>query len=242
MTEAQHGALHPPGISPQAHSRYSWPAKLSWCLTRRAFHHFYHEFAWTYDTVAWLVSAGRWIEWGRAALPRLHGRILELGCGPGHLQLALAAQPGVVGLDASPQMGRLAARRLRRAGYQPRLTRALAQKLPFADAAFDTVVATFPSEYILDPHTQAEIRRVLASGGRLVLIPLARLNPGPLAQLVALAYRLVGLRLSAQAEPTAMPELASLRRSGLPMQPTWLTIGASQVLLLETEPHDASHP
>ena len=37
-------------------------------LLRFFFHHFYHNFAWTYDFVAALVSVGRWNEWVFAAL------------------------------------------------------------------------------------------------------------------------------------------------------------------------------
>ena len=33
----------------------------------------YHELAWSYDLVAWLVSCGQWQNWGRAALPYLVG-------------------------------------------------------------------------------------------------------------------------------------------------------------------------
>src|SRR5581483_7415360 len=75
---------------------------IRWCFAR-----FYREFAWTYDAVAAAVSGGRWPDWGRAALPYLRGRVLELGCGTGNLQRALAQYPGVgwpIGLDASPQM------------------------------------------------------------------------------------------------------------------------------------------
>jgi ubiquinone/menaquinone biosynthesis C-methylase UbiE len=203
-------------------------------LIRRAFYHFYREFAWTYDTVAWLVSAGLWNHWARTVLPHLHGRTLELGFGPGHLQLALATRPAVTGLDASPQMNALAARRMRRAGYQPRLTCGYAQDLPFPNAAFDTVVATFPADYILDPRTHAEVRRVLAPGGRLVVVPFARLAPGLYARLVDLAYMLT-LQPSARHDTPAEPELAHLRLGDLALTPRWISIGPSRVMLLEGE-------
>ncbi len=41
--------------------------------------------------------------------------------------------------------------------------------MPFAAECFDTVAATFPAPYILDPHTLAECARVLDTGGRLVV-------------------------------------------------------------------------
>lgn len=134
------------------------------------FYLLYHPFAFTYDVVAWVVSFGRWQDWVRSIAPLLEGtRILELGHGPGHLQRFLLERGlAAVALDESVQMGRIARRRL---GGKHKLTRGLAQNLPFAPACFDTVVATFPSEYIFDPRTLAEIQRVLAPRGRLIVLP-----------------------------------------------------------------------
>ena len=132
----------------------------------------YHSFAWSYDLVASPVSMGRWNQWVLATADLLGGRrVLELGFGPGHLQKHLHAT-GIftVGLDASFQMARQARRRLAQSGFPPRLARGLAQHLPYPSGAFDTVVATFPTPYIVDPSTLAEIRRVLAPGGRLVVL------------------------------------------------------------------------
>lgn len=199
-------------------------------LVRRAFHHFYRELAWTYDAVAWLVSAGLWRRWALAPLPLLRGRTLELGFGPGYLQLALAGRPAA-GLDASPQMARMAARRLRRAGQAPRLARGLAQQLPFAAGAFDTVVATFPAEYILDPRTHAEVRRVLAPGGRLVVVPFAQLDPGLYTRLVDLAYALT-LQAPVSREASPEPELRRLSLAGLALEPRWIPVGPSRVMAL----------
>jgi ubiquinone/menaquinone biosynthesis C-methylase UbiE len=135
----------------------------------------YGPFSWTYDLVAASVSVGMWRGWVMAVLPHLSGgRILELGHGPGHLQTALCqCGQATTGLDASQQMGHQACNRLRRAGYPVRLARGLAQQLPFAAGSFDQVVATFPTEYIVDPHTLAEIGRVLAPGGELLILPTA---------------------------------------------------------------------
>src|SRR6202011_2978379 len=44
-------------------------------------------------------------------------------------------------------------------------------------ASFDAVVSTFPSEYIYDPLTIAEVERVLRPGGRLVIVEGANLLP-----------------------------------------------------------------
>ena len=58
-----------------------------------------------------------------------------------------------------------------------RVCRARAQALPFPDSCFDSVVSTFPSEYIIEGRTLAEVRRVLRAGGRLVIVPAGWLNP-----------------------------------------------------------------
>jgi ubiquinone/menaquinone biosynthesis C-methylase UbiE len=132
----------------------------------------YHPFAFTYDLVAWVVSFGKWNDWVLSIFPHIEGtRLLELGHGPGHLQRFLMDRGlSPVALDESTQMGHIAKRRL---GTKHKLSRGLAQSLPFASASFDTVVSTFPSEYIFDPRTLTEIKRVLASDGRLIVLPAA---------------------------------------------------------------------
>ncbi len=172
-------------------------------LLRVYFDWLYHGLAFTYDLTAWTISFGQWSNWIKAVVPFIEGtRVLELGHGPGHLQRLLrdrattnfstrtATSPDVAqsretldseaqsffafGLDESPQMGRLARRRLLRAGHaQANLTRGLAQALPFPTEAFDTIVATFPAEYIFEAQTASEARRVLRNGGRLIVMPVA---------------------------------------------------------------------
>jgi ubiquinone/menaquinone biosynthesis C-methylase UbiE len=144
-------------------------------LLRFFFYHFYHALAWTYDIVSWVVSVGRWRDWLLTALPYIDGpRVLELGHGPGHLQVALR-QKGLVpfGLDESRQMGRLTFGRLTQIGLSVALARGHAQSLPFAVGRFDNVVATFPTNYIFEQRTLDEIFRVLRPGGRLVVVPMA---------------------------------------------------------------------
>jgi ubiquinone/menaquinone biosynthesis C-methylase UbiE len=135
----------------------------------------YGPFAWTYDLVAWMVSLGRWRTWIYSVLPELNGpRVLELGHGPGHLQVALGKK-GLqsIGIDLSPQMGRNAARRLRKQNSPPLLVQASGKNQPFKNNSFDQIVATFPTEYILHPQTLAEARRVLKATGKLVILPVA---------------------------------------------------------------------
>jgi len=136
------------------------------------FHLLYHPFAFTYDLVSTSVSFGRWKDWVYSVLPFINGtRILELGHGPGYLlRLLLERGMAPAAIDESPQMGRIARRRL---GSSQRLSRAMAQHLPFADKSFDTIISTFPTEYIFEQETLFEIKRCLSDGGRLVVLPVA---------------------------------------------------------------------
>lgn len=147
---------------------------IRWIL-RRGFRLLYNELAWTYDGVRWLVSWGEWRSWQRTVLPHLTGpRVLELGFGTGNLLCDLAeAHHQVWGLELSPYMVRIARRKLHRYGLSLPLVRGRGQALPFASGAFDTLVVTFPSPFILQPDTLEEVARVLRTGGQLVMVPLA---------------------------------------------------------------------
>jgi SAM-dependent methyltransferase len=125
--------------------------------------------------------AGQWRIWQRLVLPRLHGRdVLELGCGLGDL-LADMGEAGYdcLAVEHSPQMVDAARRTLQRRNLSKKVhvIQGSAQHLPFSNASFDTVVSTFPSEYIYDPDTIAEVERVLRPAGRLIVVEGANLLP-----------------------------------------------------------------
>lgn len=210
---------------------------VRWCFAR-----FYREFAWTYNVVAALVSRGYWPRWTLAALPFARGRLLELGCGTGNVQLELARRRWpALGLDASPQMLAITRRRLARAGLAAPLLRAEAQAIPLPAASCDTVLATFPTEYIFDPRTLAEVRRVLAPGGRLLIVDAASFTgDGLYERLVELAYRLTLQRPPrADAQPADV-RLPPLERAGFATRTHWQAVGASQVMVLEAWPAGAT--
>ncbi len=142
----------------------------------------YNELAWTYDAVSWLVSMGQWRQWQQAALPYLSGQaILELAHGPGHMLLELETNGyNAIGFDLSPFMTHIASRRLRQNDSAVAILRAQAQQLPFVNSSFDSVLSTFPTKFIADPATLVELYRVLRPGGRVVIVPQARLTGGGL--------------------------------------------------------------
>ena len=121
------------------------------------------------------------------------GRVLDIGTGTGRLLELLGHRASTAtGLDASRAM--LALARARLAGLAlPNCAVRLGDmyRLPFADAAFDLVVLQMVLHYAEDPAAVlAEAARVLAPGGRLVVIDLAAYGADPRAR--ALAHRWPG--------------------------------------------------
>ncbi len=163
-----------------------------WRFVDWGFTQLYTNFAWAYDAVAWSVSGGQWIAWGKTALAWVEGpRVLEIGCGPGHLLVALAQaghQPYAI--DQSPHMLHLARRNLCRHGRVARLVQGQAQHLPWPANYFDSVVTTFPAGFALQPMTYAEVHRVLRPTGRFIMVCGAQMRDGIYGRLVNLAFRL----------------------------------------------------
>src|SRR4030042_6298287 len=173
----------------------SFPKRLLDKLLRTFFSLLYHQLAWTYDWIASIVSLGAWQGWVQSVLPYLSGpKILELGFGPGHLQVTLYHKGiSVFGLDESSQMAKITYQRINERGMCPCLVRGKAQTLPFADECLQQVVMTFPSEFIFNSHTIYEIHRVLVKGGAAVILPFVWMTGRkPLERAVAWLYRITG--------------------------------------------------
>ncbi len=175
-------------------------SRLWWRLIRLGFHLLYNQLAFTYDIVSRVVSLGAWRCWGQTSLKHLNAEagatILELAHGTGNLQLDLnSAGFRVVGYDLSPAMGEIARKRLVRHGLPPRLTRGMAQSLPFASETFSAVVSTFPTEFIVAQETLYEVYRVLKPGGVFVIVPNAMLTGGSWSErAVERLYQITGQR------------------------------------------------
>jgi len=128
------------------------------------------------DELAWAVNVPEFL----ALLPPAGRRTLDLGCGEGRVGRLLAEHGHrVVGLDASPTLVELA----REAGGFEEVHVGDAASLPFADGAFDLVVA-FMTPQDLDDLEGAlgEAARVLVPGGALALATVHPLNSFRLAE------------------------------------------------------------
>lgn len=104
-------------------------------------------------------------------VPRAAGRVLEIGIGTGlnlpHYDRARVDE--IIGLDPGVALHRLARRRMLEAGLQVELVSLSAERIPFGDHEFDTVLVTFSLCTIPDPVAALrEMRRVLKPGGRLI--------------------------------------------------------------------------
>jgi ubiquinone/menaquinone biosynthesis C-methylase UbiE len=105
-------------------------------------------------------------------VPLASGRVLEVGIGSGlNLPFYRATVEALCGLDPSVDLWRLATARVARTPFDVEFVGASAERLPIADASFDTVVTTFTLCTIPDPPAAlAEIGRVLKPGGRLLFV------------------------------------------------------------------------
>lgn len=105
-------------------------------------------------------------------------RVLEVGCGPGHLSVRLAHQHGLdtTGLDLDPAMiGRARANADRAGegvgrlapGHLPSFLVGNVASMPFPDGTFDLVVSTMSMHHWADPAAGlAEMARVLRPGAK----------------------------------------------------------------------------
>lgn len=102
-------------------------------------------------------------------------RALDLGCGAGHVSFALVhgGASGVTAYDPSPEMLAVVEQAAAARGCQPMMDTRVgaAEVLPFAADTFDLVVTRYSAHHWESvPRALAECARVLAPGGRLVVI------------------------------------------------------------------------
>lgn len=107
----------------------------------------------------------------RKVVPRARGQVLEIGIGSG-LNLAcydVDRVDKVWGLDPSPELGRVAARRARATSLDVELLQLSSEEIPVDDRRFDTVLVTYTLCTIPDvSKALGEMHRVLKSDGELI--------------------------------------------------------------------------
>lgn len=125
-------------------------------------------------------------------------KVLEIGFGTGHSLTELASRVGssgrVCGVDISPRMRRVAARRIEEQGYASRVELKVGAipPIPYNDASFDAVsmsfvLELFPLEQI--PAVLAEIARVLRPRGRVSIVSMATARDGEHDSLLEHTYK-----------------------------------------------------
>jgi ubiquinone/menaquinone biosynthesis C-methylase UbiE len=144
-------------------------------------------------------------------------RVVDVGCGTGRLEQALAGRARVWGVDASPEM--LAVARTKGSGATFKEGRA--EALPFKDGWFERAVMWLAVHLVDRPRAFAELRRVLRRDGRAVVVTfepayfathwLNRLLPS--LEAIDRARFPTAADLEAELREAGFPELRLLRHS-----------------------------
>jgi len=126
---------------------------------------------WVYDLLSRSAEKGELGRRRHDLLSGLEGTVLEIGAGTGLNLPHYEQAEKVIAVEPDPSMARRLPGRIAEASVPVEVVAGSAEALPFPDGAFDTVVVTFVLCSVADPAAAlAEIRRVLAPDGRLVLL------------------------------------------------------------------------
>lgn len=140
-----------------------------------------------YDPFLWLGEIAGMRRRRRVLLSEVRGLVVEIGAGTG---LNVAHYPyddaieELVLTEPDPGMRAKLVRRLDRTNRRARVSDAPAERLPFADATVDTVVATLVLCTVQEPERALrEVARVLRANGQLLFIEHVRARSRLLAAL-----------------------------------------------------------
>ena len=124
------------------------------------------------------------VDWFSAVVPT-GGAVIDVGCGPGHHTIALAARGfEVTAVDFSPGMLARARAKAREQAVSISFRRAdLNEGLPFAPGTFDGALCVGVLQVIRNPAASLERIRDLLRPGGLALVEMSR--PGPFEPLAA---------------------------------------------------------
>jgi demethylmenaquinone methyltransferase/2-methoxy-6-polyprenyl-1,4-benzoquinol methylase len=133
-----------------------------------------------YDLINDIMSFGLHRRWKRetvalASEGRTVSRWLDLCCGTGDIcflaEAAASAGTRILGADFTLPMLAVARRRARADSRRSSFVQADALRLPFGDGTFDVITVGYGLRNLADPEAGvAEMRRVLAPGGRAVIL------------------------------------------------------------------------
>jgi ubiquinone/menaquinone biosynthesis C-methylase UbiE len=138
-----------------------------------------------YDLLVWLLTHGRDRLFRERLVDLAHlapgESVLDVGCGTGSLAMVAKHRVGasgkVFGIDASPAMIARARSKARKARIDVSFENAVAESLPFPDTQFDVVLSTLMLHHLprkLRQQCAGEIRRVLKSSGRVLVVDFAQ--------------------------------------------------------------------
>ena len=135
-----------------------------------------HRAAETFDSIAEHFDKTRNRPWKEVEdfLEETSGRTIDIGCGNGrHSEIAIKKDHEVVCLDASYNLLKIAREKLMKKGD---LVRSGIKKMPFKDDSFDNAIYIAAIHHLKKGRFDSllETRRILKSGGRLIVSSWAR--------------------------------------------------------------------
>ncbi len=178
-----------------------------------------------YDLLNTVMTGGMHYRWRRKAcriaVGDLSGPALDVATGTGDFAFDLARNPSVsrvAGLDYTPEMLSVAARKAEKQGVADRVSLVVgdAHALPFPDDSFICATVGFGvRNFINVPLALRELARVVRPGGRVVILEIVRIEGrGPWSRTFPLFFRyitpLLGALLAGEREAyTYLPESVS---------------------------------
>jgi ubiquinone/menaquinone biosynthesis C-methylase UbiE len=141
-------------------------------------------FSAIYDPLLWVAERAGMGQRRAALLGQAKGQVLELGAGTGlNLPYYPEGLKELVLTEPSPPMVTRLERRAKRPGITASVMVADAERLPFEDDRFDTVVSTLVLCTVDEPQRAIdEITRVLRPGGKLLFLEHVRADSPRLAR------------------------------------------------------------
>jgi len=126
----------------------------------------------------------------------LSGKILEIGVGTGANLAYYRNDISFIGVDASPEMLKIAQRKAERHGISADFREMDAENLEFPDGYFDAVVSTLTLCTVPHPvQAVREMARVCKGGGRLLFLLIEKIKGSRMNPKVANTANMVGFSL-----------------------------------------------